>query len=168
MPDATILEAMKEAYACAPSNDVILETIEIRHESIEGSIYLVRNREDVSLTLETAETVLFEGAGFRLAKPKSGENGLQELSISVDNVDRRVSNFFNNAKNFQTPVECVYRPYLDSDHSTPQMDPPLVLYLSDAQITLFEVTAKATFADVINKKFPSKIYTRAGFPSLGG
>lgn len=159
---------MREAYACAPSNEVILETIQITHESIVGSIYLVRNRTDVVLTLETSEVVTFEGAGFRLAKPQSGENGLQELSIGVDNVDRRVSDFFKQAKNFQTPVECTYRPYLASDTSHPQMDPPLVLYLSDARVTLFEVTAKATFADLLNRKFPNKNYTRAGFPSLGG
>lgn len=165
---STLVDAMKEAYASAPSNDAILETIEISHESIEGSIYLVRNRVDVDLRLETDEVVTFEGAAFRLSLPQTGENGLQELSLGVDNVDRRVSDFFENAKNFQTPVKCTYRPYLDSDHDTPQMDPPLVLYLSDAQVTVFEVTAKATFADVLNKKYPSLMYTRSAFPSLGG
>ena len=168
MPSSTLLDAIKEAYASAPSNEVILDTIELRHASIMEPIYLVRNLEDVVLTLETSVTVTFEGAAFRLSLPQSGENGLQELAIAVDNVDRRVSDFFSNAKNFQTPVECVYRPYLDSDHTQPQMNPPLVLYLSDAQVTLFEVTAKATFADILNKKFPSRLYTRAGFPSLGG
>lgn len=168
MPNTTLLDAMKEAYACAPSNEVIIETIEIKHASIVGSIYLARQRTAVTLTLETAEVVVFEGAGFRLALPQSGENGLQELSIGVDNVDRRVSDFFKSAKNFQTPVECIYRPYLASNPYVPQMNPPLVLYLSDAQVTLFDVTCKATFADVLNKKFPSLIYTRAGFPSLGG
>ncbi len=168
MPSSALSDAIKEAYACAPSNVVVLETIQLTHASIAEDIFLVRNKEDLTLTLEDASTQLFEGAGFRLSLPQSGDSGLQELSIGVDNVDRRISDFFNEAKNFQTPVECIYRPYLSNDLTQPQMDPPLVLYLSDVQITVFEVTAKASFADLINKKFPSESYIRSRFPSLGG
>ena len=164
----SLSDALKEAMVCAPSDDVYLETLEIRHASIAEPIYLVRNREDITATLETSDVVVFEAAAFRMALPASGDNGLQELTLAVDNVDRRVSDFFSNAKNYQTPVQCTYRPYLLSDLSEPQMNPPLVLYLSDISITLFEVTAKASFVDLLNKKFPSELYTRARFPSLGG
>lgn len=164
----TLSDAIKEAYATAPSNEAIFETIQISHVSIAEPIYLVRNRVDLELTLETSEVVTFTGCGFGMSLPQKSDNGLQELSIAIDNTDRRISDFMAEAKNFVVPVELTYRPYLQSDTTQPQMDPPLVLYLSDVKIGLFDVTAKASFADIINKKYPSEIYTRKRFPSLGG
>lgn len=167
MPNSSLEEAIKEAYASAPSNVTVLETLEIRHPSIGEVVRLVRNREDITATLETEEEVVFEGAAFSLSLPAAGENGLQEITVKVDNVDRRVSDFLSTAKDYEEPVRLIYRPYLSSDLSQPQMNPPLELYLTDVNVTVFEVTGKATFADIINKRFPSDYYTRSRFPSLG-
>ena len=57
--------------------------------------------------------------------------------------------------------------YLSNDLTQPQLDPPLSLILQDVQITMLQVSGRATFADVINKKWPTEYYTRARFPSLG-
>lgn len=163
-----LTDAIKEAYASAPSNDAVFETIQLSHPSIAEDIFLVRNRTDLELTLETSETVTFKACGFGMSLPKKGDSGLQELNLSIDNVDRRISDFLNTAKNFTTKVSVTYRPYLQSDPSQPQMDPPLVLCLSDVKVDLFQCTGKASFADLLNKKYPSQNYTRKKFPSLGG
>lgn len=166
--NTALLEAVKEAYACAPSDEVHLETLEISHPGLPTPIRLVKNRENITATLETEEVVEFEGAAFRMSRPAAGENGLQVLTLSIDDVDRRVSDFMNAAKAFTTPVTCVFRPYLASDLSEPQMDPPLVLYLRDISADDYQVTAKATFTDLLNRRFPSECYVRSKFPSLGG
>ena len=101
------------------------------------------------------------------SRPISGDNGLQELTVSVDNVDREASDYLDSVKTTGVPVQVTYRPYLNSVRTEPQMDPPLVLFLGDAKITVFEVTGRASFADLINKKFPTQLYTRSRFPSLG-
>jgi hypothetical protein len=165
--NAALSEAIKEAYASAPSNVAVLETLEISHPSIGGTIYIVKNREDLTLTLEDDTEQLFEGVGFRMALPASGDNGVQELTITIDNVDRRISDFLNTAKDYQTPVVVKYRPYLSNDLTTPQMENPIVLFLTDVRVTVFEINAKASFADILNKKFPTQLYTRSRFPSIG-
>lgn len=163
---SNLTDAMKEAYACAPSNDAIIETLEVRHASIADPIYLVKNRTDLTLKLEDASTVLFKGAGFGMTLPAKNNQGLQQLAIKFDNVNQEVSEFLKTAKNYKTPVQLTYRPYLESDPNTVQMDPPLVLYLSDVKINLFEVSGTANFADLLNKKFPSERYNRRRFPAL--
>lgn len=163
--NTALTEAIKQAYAAAKSNEVHLETLEIYHP-LAGHFYIVKDRVDHDLTLETLAVETFEGVAFRFTLPPSGDNGLQELSLAIDNVDQRVSDFLSLAKESVAPVTVTYRPYLASDPTTPQMDPPLVLYLTDVTVTALEVTGKATFADVLNKKFPNDGYTRARFPSL--
>lgn len=165
--NTALSEALKEAYASAPSNVAVLETLEISHPSIGGTIYIVKNREDLTLTLEDESDHLFEACAFRMSLPASGDSGLQSLTIAIDNVDRRVSDFLNTAKDYQTPVTVKYRPYLSNDYTTPQIETPLVLYLTDISVNVMEVTGKASFADLLNKKFPTELYTRARFPSIG-
>lgn len=167
MPNDNLTEAIKEAYSACPSDVVVLETLQISHASLAEDIFLVKNNEDIVATLETSEEVTFTACGFRMSLPASGENGLQELTISIDNIDREISDFVNEAKTYKTPVSITYRPYLASDLTQPQMDPPLVLRLTDVRIGLMEVTGKANFADVINKGFLTSRYTRSRFPNLG-
>lgn len=167
MPNTALTDAIREAYATAPTDVVYLETLEISHPDVEETVYLVKDRQNHDLTLEGAGGVkTFEACPFRFSLPASGDNGVQELSLAVDNVDRRISDFLNTAKESLDPVTVTYRPYLASDPTTPQLNPPLVLYLTDVVITAVEVSGKATFADILNKKFPTEIYTRARFPSL--
>lgn len=163
----SIEDALKEAYASAPSNVAILETLEISHPDIEDTIYIVKNREDLTFTLEDDSEHLFEGVAFRMTLPATGENGLQDLNISIDNVDRRISDFLETVKQSKEPVMVKYRPYLSTDLTAPQMIPPLTLSLKGASIGTLEVESKASFADIINKKFPNDYYTRKRFPSLG-
>lgn len=167
MPNAALTAALKEAYASAPSNVVVLETITLVHPLLEAPIYLVKNRENITATLETDEEVEFLACAFKMSLPPSGDNGLQELALSIDNVDRRITDFVNLVKKSKDPVQVYYRPFLSSDLSQPQMSPPLVLTLGDISLTLFEATGRASFADIINKKCPSELYTRSRFPSLG-
>lgn len=159
--------AYREALACAPPGAVMINTIELRHDSIEGSLFLAQSKEDLELTLETGQVVTFEAVPFRLTLPKKSPEGLQELGIAIDNVDRRISDFCALASTFTTPVEVLYRPFLLDDPTTPQMDPPLSLFLKSVSITATEVSGRASYADIINKKFPRDLYTRKRFPGLG-
>jgi hypothetical protein len=43
---------------------------------------------------------------------------------------------------------------------------PLVLFLSDVSVGIVDVSAKASFADILNCKFPNQYYTNARFPSI--
>lgn len=160
-------QAYKEALASVPSDDVVLETLEISHSLLSSSIFLVKNREDLTFTLEDSSTQLFTGCGFGLVLPPAGADGLQELQLQLDNIDLTITDFVNTVKRSREAVVVKYRPYLSSDLTTPQMSPPLTLTLSDIIIGTVDATGKASFADILNKKAPSELYSRNDFPSLG-
>lgn len=163
----SLSKAIKEAYAVAPATEVIIETLELSHPKLEETLYIVKQREGITATLENGESVYFEPVGFTFSLPAAGENGRQDMQISIDNVDRRISDFIDKAKLFFSPVKVVFRPYLNTDLTAPQMNPPLVLALQDVSVTTQVVAARATFADILNQKFPKEYYLRSRFPSLG-
>lgn len=164
MPSGALTEAIREAYATAHSDVVFLHTLEISNP-LTPTLYLVQDRVDHMLGINGVLTQ-FVATGFRFILPSTGENGLQELGLAVDNVDRRPSDFVKAVRESSDPVTVIYRPYLHTEPMTPQMNPPLTLFLTDIQITAAEVVGRATFADVLNRKFLSELYTRRRFPAL--
>lgn len=170
MPNESWTEAIKEAFASAPQGQVLLDTIEVSHSQLAGQTkYFVRAYQDYDLTLEDGVTVqTFTAFAFDITLPPAGDKGIQDLRVQFDNIDRSVGDFFNAAKEHREPVVLKYRPYLSTDLTTPQMNPPLQLNLVDVKITIEKVTARATFADLLNRKHPLELYTRARFKNLGG
>jgi hypothetical protein len=162
MPGNNLSAAIAEAYATARSDVVYLDTLEISHP-LAPTLYLVRDRVDQVLGIGGGVFKNFVATGFRFSLPAAGENG---LALSVDNVDRRASDFVNLVKGSNEPVQVTYRPYLSTDLTTPQMNPPLVLFLTDVSISLVEVQGRATFADVLNRGYLTELYTRRRFPAL--
>lgn len=167
MPNTALQDAIKEAYASAPSNIAILETLEVSHSAVGTPIYLVKNRENLTFTLEDLSVVEFMGASFDLELPPSGESGIQDLNVRFDNVGDEIRDFINIVKTSTEPVVLKHRPYRSDDLTTPQMDPPLMLWLRNIRMNLLEATGRASFVDVLNRKFPAEYYTRKRFPSLG-
>jgi len=167
MPNESLTDALKEAYALAPTEVVILHTIQISHPALSPNLFLVQDLVPNDFTLEDLSVETFEPVGFRFELPKVGDPGLQELSLAIDNTDRRITDFINTIKGQTGETEVRYRPYLSTDLTTPQMSPPLLLFLKEISITAIEVQGRATFADIVNKRFPSEWYTRDRFPSLG-
>jgi len=158
--------ALQEAFALAKSNIVILETLELVFEPTDDRILLVSNTVDIVATLETDEDVTFKAVGLKMKLPAKNQDGFQDLLISISNIGLEASNFLEKTLNYDDPVICYYRRYLANDLTMPQDDPPITLYLSDADITSDVVTARASFADFLNKPFLSEKYTRNAFPAL--
>lgn len=170
----TLTEAIKDAYASVPTNKIILDTLSISNPSNNEVIYLANDADDHVLTLENGSTVTFLKSAFSFKMPNAGSSGRQDLQLQMDNNDRRIINFIISAtetaienSRVMPPCVCTYRPYLLPDTSAPAMDPPLELTLKGARVKDGVVSAKATFADVLNTPFPSQNYTRERFPNLG-
>lgn len=167
MPNTTLEEALKEAYAIAPAHVVIYHTIHIRQLAVQSPIFMVQARQSITATDENGDVHTFSPVGFQFSLPPSSDEGFQSLNISIDNIDRRVTDFINIAQTSQVPVEILYRPFRSDDLTKPQMKTPLLLFLKEVQVVNGTVTGKATFMDVINKKFPLDLYGRDRFPTLG-
>lgn len=157
-----------EAFATSPSNVAVLDTLEIVHPLVGTPIRIVKNRSDLSLTLETSSTVTFKGVAFTISLPKSDEGGVQALDLVIDDVGEELKAFINTVKSSLLPVEVKYRPYLSTVLSAPQNSTPLRLVLSGIRQANNQVTAKASFGDLVNKLHISELYTRLKYPSLAG
>jgi hypothetical protein len=164
--NTSLTDAIKEAFATAPTSKSIIHTLEISQGAVQPSVFLSQTRTGVDAFDEDGLEHTYVASGFQFTLPPSDEDGFKSLNIAIDNVNRAASDFIETAKTDPTAVTITYRPYLSDDLSAPAMNPPLVLYLKDVQVTTHQVTGKCTFMDLVNKKFPSELYQRVRFPSL--
>lgn len=72
----------------------------------------------------------------------------------------------DNAASSQYKTELVYRPYLSTDLTTPQMIPPVRLTVTEISGDVYKITAKARMTDIGNKTFPNETYRLSKFMGL--
>lgn len=180
MPDPAVTEALAEAYALAPSDEVILNTIEVRHPSFvdedgnPDSVWLVADQQDFAGTIEAdapvrgGETVTFLAFAFSFHLPPIEPGATPEIEIAIDNVTRDLIAQFDRAIEDPSPITMVYRPYLASDTTGPQMDPPPSFELSDIHVGVLRVTMRARTSVDLRGAFPRRLYDAASFPGLIG
>lgn len=172
MPDFTLEDALAEAYASAPSSEVILHTLEIRHPSFTVPIRVVRDFNDFTAYLEAdapadpGAQVTFVAMAFDFSLPDVEKAVSPEIDISLDNVSGELIGYLDAAAQTPDLIEITYRPYLASDPSGPQMNPPLTLVIRSVSADVFRVRARAGFADLANRKFPNEVYDAERFPGL--
>jgi hypothetical protein len=159
--------ALVEAYAIAPAGVAHVHTLELRHESMSEPLYLVQGFFHRQIKTEVGGAFInFRACAFTFTLPATDDGGLQELTLTMDNANNRVSDFCESAMNFPAPVEIYYRPYLSTDLETPLMDPPLRLFLQSVTVSEAQVSGRAVPVDFINLKFPTELYDSTRFPPL--
>ena len=180
MPDPTISAALREAYAVAPADEVIIHTLELRHPTFVGndgladSVWITTNESDIEATLEIGtpvrpgQTVNFIALAFRFRLAPIDATGRPELQLEVDNVSRILIRQLDRAAGDPRKVTATYRPFLASDLSAPQMDPPPTFTLSKIKVNALAATATARVDIDFNGAFPRRLYTAAEFPALIG
>jgi len=175
---ADLSEALKEAYASNPVGQVIVETLEFRHPAFvddngnPAAFRVVNQNEDVFATLEVTaplqggQTVQFQAFAFDVQLPGFQEGETPTLKITIDNVGRELTAQLEAATSSQAPVEVTYRPYLLTDLTGPQMDPPITMEVLSASVSLLQIEFDCSLDDVSNVAFPRRLYTPDAFPGL--
>lgn len=167
MPDSSLTAAIEEAYASAPADEIVYHTLEFDHADFVQPIYVVRDRADLTATLEDGVTeVTFTAFGFDFHLPPIEQTASPEIVISIDNVGREIMPYLDAAAQSPDLVTVTYRPYLSSDLSAPQMDPPLTMVVREITVDVFKVECRATFGDFANRRFPNDYYDAQRFPGL--
>lgn len=172
MPDSTLSQAIREAYASAPADVVIFHTLELRHPAFTQPIRVVRDHADLVATLEPSapanpsEPVTFVRFAFDFTKPEISSTGVPQLTIVIDNVDRAIVANIEAAMATSEMVQATYREYISTDLSAPQNDPPVHVTIMSITADVFSVTAVAGFPDLINRRFPTVEYNSETFPGL--
>ncbi len=172
MPDPALSQALKEAFASAPSGTVILDTLEIWHPSFTEPIRVVRDHADLTARLEAGaprdggKRGTFAALAFESSPPPVDTAPVPEITVTLDNVGSDITDALEGAAISQQVIEITWRPYLSTDLNGPHMDPPITMTLTDVEADTMRVTGRARMLDAGNKSFPSITYTAQRFPGL--
>lgn len=163
-------DATREAYAAAPCDTVVLDTLEFLHPSFTAPLRVVNNTESITAQLEIdapadpGASVIFVAVAFKLELPEVGA-GSSELQMSIDNVSTEIGDALALASASQVKVTVVYRG-CEVTNGVARLGMRWVLTLSEARSNVFTATAAAAFGDTANTPFPGKDYTATEFPGL--
>jgi hypothetical protein len=173
MPDPTLSAAIKEAYAVAPTNDVIYHTLELWQAVFAAPLRLVLDNADISAKIEATAArnpgamVAFTAYAFNIVPPDQSATSLPQCTIEIDNVNRDILVQLDAAVFATGPVSLIYRAYLASDlTSGPENDPPLEMEITQISATPLRIRAVAGFANLLDKRFPALDYNLETFPGL--
>lgn len=161
-------EAMAAAYAVAPEDEIILETLQFDHPSFAQPVRVVNDHQFLTAGLEDdGGMVEFVPCFFKFTRPEeSSSSSMPEVNIQVDNVAKILIPFIEQVVQSRIAMSMTWRPYLMSDLSGPHMLPVLTLTLRAIGTDMNSVTATAGFTDLANRKFPGNEYSSRLFPGL--
>lgn len=179
MMDQELTDAIKEAYASAPTI-AAWDTLELWHPSFDVPARVVLDhgillseepviwgrmlKIEADGPRDAGETVTFTAAQINVTLPAYEDDQMQELTISVDNVSGSLVPLLKKAVSIAEPIEVIYRQYLETDPNTVHSI-LRGLTLRKASASTLRVEGKATFADLREKPF-GKTYTTEEYPSL--
>ncbi len=121
MSSLILSEAMREAYASAPADTVILHTIEMWHPTfLNGSgdpepIRVVLDQKDWNLQLEStaprnpSATVLFQAMAFSMVPPGQTESGITPAKLMLDSVSGTIREYLELVADNPDVIDVIYR-----------------------------------------------------------
>jgi Domain of unknown function (DUF1833) len=172
MPNSTLTQALKEAYASAPAGVVVYHTLELRHPAFSAPIRVVRDYQNLTATLEASApadpltSVTFVAFSFDFTLPEVSPAGLPQVRIEMDNVDRVIVANIEAALATTSLVQCTYREFISTDLGAPQNNPALHMTIMSINADIFRVRAVAGFPNLMNVRFPRIEYDAQTFPGL--
>lgn len=169
-----ISEELRQIYAGTNTTKKYIETLEFSHSAfsvVDGSKsrFLVNDFDEWQFRLDktSATTQTFKALPFMVKLPKQDDGGLHEFSVSLANPGRPLMSDLESALTASNEgIACIYRVYLDTLGSFPELDPPIRSTITDVVATLNDVTITATRFNVLGRQFPSEVYSVNKFPGL--
>lgn len=181
MPDPSLSDALAEAAALAPADELVHDTLEIRHPDFvdeagnPDSLWITNDTVALAAPIEAGapvrpgETVTFTALAFSFALAAIEPGTTPEIEISLDNVNRAIVQYLDMAMESAKPITVVYRPYLDSDVAAgPQIMPPPSFEIAEVTVTLGAASLKARTGIDLRVAFPLRRYNIVEFPGLAG
>lgn len=144
-----------------------LETLEISHEDWPVTQYIVNDDQTWQFELEDGSPKIFIPVPFTVKLPTKDVEGRQDLSIIIANAGREMIGMVETAaKRPNYPLQVNFRIFLDTPMSRPMNNPPLRLDIGEVTADNYTVTAVASRFEMLNRKWPTVLYTADMFPGL--
>lgn len=173
MPDPTLSDAIREAYATAPVDEIIHHTIELSHPAFTQPIRVVQDKVALDARIEAGaafnagEVVTFAPWGFNVVPPEVSSDAVPEMVLEIDNIDRAILAELDAAVMSGEEVTVIYRQYLD--HAAldgPETLPPPEMTLTAVSANPFRLRGVASFDTLYDAAFPNLFYDLETFPGL--
>lgn len=152
-------------YSSGNSEQVLLQTLELRCAAWPEPILICQGFEDQVCRIETGASLTFLASAFDIALPKSEGSARQELQFGLDNVSRHAQMLLTQAIDAQVEVTLIRRAYLWPDLSAPA-DPPNVMTVLGAAFDSSAAQVKAGLLDLLNTRWPRVSYTLELAPGI--
>ncbi|MEG0860266.1 MAG: DUF1833 family protein [Pseudomonas sp.] len=156
------MSILKRLYASSGS--------EIIHEVLEVSDGVTTYRmtqgwDELTVTLETGEVVACTPCGMELALPARNDDGTQDLTFALSNVDGKASGFVREALRDQRTMSLVYRTYTSDDLGAPAHAPHR-FRVKGGTVTATQLSVTAGYFDLLDTRWPRNTYNLNAFPGL--
>lgn len=171
-------DALKEAYASAPQELIILDTLEVHHRTFDTPIRIVRwpvtgpTPEKFNLKLENTapvnpgKVVEFIGAPFELIPPsQSSEEVVDSFQIRVDCIDDYLDQYMENAAIDGGVITGIYRTYVKGMESQGPSSVWSGLEFDDPRFEGMTFVINAAIIRWAQRAY-GKIYTALEYPAL--
>lgn len=171
---------LDQIFAANPRDKIYYLTLEFNHSAFRDdannptSIRLVKGFSSLTATLEASApknpstAVTFQPCAFDIKIPVKDVSGQHDMQIVIDAASGEITRQLERVIAApREPIQVIFREFVSSDLSAPQST-PVKMVAANPQVTAKRMTVTATFADLINKSFPSIRYTLQTHPGLAG
>lgn len=182
-------EALEEAYASAPADEFVLQTLEIQHPAFvdpdgnpDSLRAAVNDRRAWNLKIEpdapmfAGQVKTFEPIAVEVVGPEQDETSLGQMRLKIDNVPQRYIRHLTEAATMSTPIRVIYREYLlthdpgTGTWTVASTDGPAYriggLTMKAVDATMLALEGVAGFIDVLNQSAPTETFGREHYPGL--
>ena len=170
-----ISNQLKENYTISPSDEVQIHSIQLDFIRAVGGasgrtfVNAYDSNTPLNLKREDGVNIAVERRWFKISVPPVNDRGVVAGSLDIENVDLAITDILKSIEGTLNPIELTYRIYLsNSTHLPPLVNPPPVFYLSNAVISANLVRFKLVHPNLVNRNYPSRVYTISDFPQLIG
>lgn len=169
--------AIEEAIASCPTDVLIYDTLELQHPAIQDDggnavpARIVNHVMETTFGIEAgalfnpSEMVPFSPGAFGSAFPEYAEGQVPSCEITIDNVARELTAYLEAAVGYNADLKAIFRQYSGEDPSEPIYG-PVEFVIREVRVNTTTITGTARVSNLADKKFPSRVYTRAKFPGL--
>lgn len=162
---------LREFYSSAPPDLIAYDTLEFNHPDFDQPGRVVNDSADLAATLESdapfnaSTEVTFNRCKFICTLPEQSTPGLPSFNLEIENVARILMPYLDLAASSDQPVNVIYRQFLSSDLSAPQLV-LAGLTLQKANAGGLKVTGAAGYQNFLYQPSPKRKYTTKEFPGL--
>jgi len=146
-----------EAVLAPQTEQVFLVLVEIDHETLAGPLRFVRNTEPITHNGNTYDPVAFD-----INLPASGEDGTPRASITIDNVDRRLTDTIRSVTSRPT---ITLKIVLASSPDTVELG-PAEFKLERVSYDEMQIEGDLVYEDFLTLEYPADQFDPFNFPGL--